>query len=47
MPRDIQLALRILGDHYRWQITPEDAACYEHHNRRKKDGGGATYNFMD
>ena len=47
MPRDIRLALRIHGDHYRWWITPEDAAHYEHHNRRKTDGGGATYNFMD
>ena len=35
MPRDIRLALRIRGDHYRWQITPEDAAQYEQHNRRK------------
>ena len=47
MPRDISLALRICEDHYQWQITPEDAACYEYHNRRKTDGGGATYNFMD
>ena len=29
MPRDIRLALRICRDHYRWQITPEDAAYYE------------------
>ena len=34
MPRDIRLALRICGDQYRWQITPEDAAHYEQHNRR-------------
>ena len=47
MPRDIQLALRIHGDNYRWQKTPEDAAHYEHHNGRKMDGGGASYNFMD
>ena len=40
MPRDIRLALRIRGDHYHWQITPEDAARYEHHNRRKTDRGG-------
>ena len=39
MPRDIRLALRIRGDHYHWQITPEDAARYECHNRRKADGG--------
>ena len=29
MPRDIRLALRICRDHYRWHITPEDAAHYE------------------
>ena len=29
MPSDIRLALRIHGDHYRWQITPEDVAHYE------------------
>ena len=40
MPRDIRLALRIRGDHYCWQITPEDDARYEYHNRRKTDGGG-------
>ena len=40
MPRDIRLAFRICRDHYRWQITPEDAACFEQHNRRKTDGGG-------
>ena len=40
MPRDIRLALRIHGDHYRWQITLEDAACSEQHNRRRTDGGG-------
>ena len=28
MPRDIRVALRICGDHYRWWITPEDAAHY-------------------
>ena len=26
MPRDVRLALRIRGDHYCWEITPEDAA---------------------
>ena len=36
---DIRLALRIHGDHYRWQITPEDPARYEQHNRRRTDGG--------
>ena len=40
MPRDIRLALIICRDHYRWQITPEDAAYYEQHNRRKIYGGG-------
>ena len=45
MPRDIRLALRIRGDHYRWRITPEDAAQYERHHRRTE--GGATYNFLD
>ena len=39
MHRDIRLALRICGDHYRWCITPEDATCYEQHNRRRTDGG--------
>ena len=47
IPRKIRLALTIHGDHYQWQITPEDATFYEHHNRRKTDGGGATYNFKD
>ena len=46
MPRYIRLALRIRGDHYCWQITPEDTARYECHNRRKADGRWATYNFM-
>ena len=40
MPRNIRLALRIFVDHYRWWVTPENAACYEQHNRRKTDGGG-------
>ena len=44
MPRDIRLALRIRGDHFRWRITPEDAACYERHQKRTE--GGATYNFL-
>ena len=29
MPQDIRLALRIRGDHYRWQITLKDASHYE------------------
>ena len=29
MPMDIRLALRICWNHYRWQITLEDAAHYE------------------
>ena len=44
MPWDIRLALRIRGDHYHWQITTEDAACYERHEKRSE--GGATYNFL-
>ena len=39
MPRDIRLALRIRGDHYHWQITPEDTARYMCHNRRRTEGG--------
>ena len=41
MPHDIRLALRISGDHFQWRITPEDAACYERHQKRTE--GGATY----
>ena len=44
MPRDIRLALRIRGDHYRWRITPEDVARHKRHNKRTE--GGATYNFL-
>ena len=44
IPRDIRLALRIRGDHYRLRITPEDAAQYERHNKRTE--GRATYNFL-
>ena len=44
MPCDIRLALRIRGDHSRWRITPEDAACYKRHQKRTE--GGATYNFL-
>ena len=44
MPRDIRLALRIRGDHYRWRITPEEVARHERHNKRTE--GGATYNFL-
>ena len=40
MPCDIQLALRIRGDHYRWQISSEDTSHYE------KRSEGATYNFL-
>ena len=43
MPCDIRLALRI-RDHFLWRITPEDAACYERHQKRTE--GGATYNFL-
>ena len=43
MPCDIQLALRIRGDHYRWQISSEDASKYERHEKRSED---ATYNFL-
>ena len=39
IPRDIRLALRIQGDHYRWHITLEDAAHYEQHNKRRIDEG--------
>ena len=46
MPRDIRLALRICGDHYRWQITSEDASHYEQHIEGRLMEG-ATYNFMD
>ena len=44
MPRDIRLALRIRGDHFQWRITPEDATCYERH--QKRTDGRATYNFL-
>ena len=44
MPRDIRLAQRIQGNHFRWRITPEDAAQYERHQKRTE--GGATYNFL-
>ena len=44
MPHDIRLALRIRGDHFRWRITPEDAAHYERHQKRTE--GRATYNFL-
>ena len=44
MPCDIRLALRIQGDHFRWRITPKDAAHYERHQKRTE--GGATYNFL-
>ena len=44
MPCDIRLALRIRGDHFCWRITPEDATCYERHQKRTE--GRATYNFL-
>ena len=44
MPCDIRLALRIRGDQSHWRITPDDAACYERHQKRTE--GGATYNFL-
>ena len=43
MSRDIQLALRIRGDHYWWQISSEDTSHYERHEKRSE---GATYNFL-
>ena len=43
MPRDIQLALRIRGDHHRWHISSEDPSRYERHEKRAE---GATYNLL-
>ena len=43
MPRDIQLALRIRGDHHRWRMSTEDPSQYERHEKRAE---GATYNFL-
>ena len=43
MPRDIQLALRIRGDHHRWHISSEDPSRYERHEKRTE---GATYNIL-
>ena len=43
MPRDIQLALRIRGDHHRWHISSEDPSQYERHEKRAEE---ATYNFV-
>ena len=43
MPRDIQLALRIKGDHYLWQISSKDTSHYERHEETSE---GATYNFL-
>ena len=43
MPRDIQLALRIRGDHHRWRIPTEDPSRYERHEKRAE---GATYSFL-
>ena len=44
MPHDIRQVLRIRGDQSQWRITPEDAACYERHQKRTE--GGATYNLL-
>ena len=43
MPRDIQLALRIRGDHHCWCISSDDPSRYE---RQEKRAEGATYNFL-
>ena len=43
MPNDIQLAIRIRGDHQRWHIPTEDPSRYVRHEKR---AGGATYNFL-
>ena len=43
MPRDIQLALRIRGDHHHWHISSKDPSRYERHEKRAE---GATYNFL-
>ena len=43
MPRDIQLALHIRGDHHRWHISSDDPSRYERHEKRAE---GATYNFL-
>ena len=43
MPRDIQLALRIRGDHHRWRISSGDSSRQERH---KKGAEGATHNFL-
>ena len=43
MPRDIQLALCIRGDHHRWHISSDDPSRCE---RYEKGAKGATYNFL-
>ena len=43
MPRDIQLALRIRGDHHRWHMSTEDPSQYERHEKRAER---VTYNFL-
>ena len=43
MPRDIQLALHIRGDHLQWLMSSEDPSRYERH---EKTAEGATYNFL-
>ena len=43
MPRDIQLALCIRGDHHQWGISLEDQSRYNRHEKRAE---GATYNFF-
>ena len=42
MPRDIQLALRIRGDHHKWCISSKDPSRYTRYEKR----AGATYNFL-
>ena len=44
MPRGIQLALHIQGDHHCWCISSDDPSQYERHEKRAE---GATYNFLN
>ena len=39
MPRDIRLAVRIIGDDHQWRITLEDTAQSEHPNQRRSKSG--------
>ena len=43
MPHNIRLALRIRGDHSRWQISSEATSHYERHEKRSES---AAYNFL-